>query len=845
MISSSLLCQGAAALLFATSAGLAVPQDTDASTAPHSVPTIQDLTLPVLETGVPLDLQWPAGLAAARPSAPAVADAGSLPASGALSIAETMTEPLVTEPSDGRIWARTRSFRASYGDEGLTVLPVFGARSPQEWPVRFMLDSVRLGTNDLTLASERPRRIEGGIETEHGAVREVHHLRVGEIEQTFVFDSLPGSGDLEVQLAVETELTPRVEGETLRFEHPEFGHVSYGEAFVVDGKGTKAPIERRWTGDGISLVVPSEFLANAVLPVTIDPVITSFSSGFGASDDSFPDVCYAGFAQQYCVVWQEFTSATNADVYWTSFNTAGVQGSSYAIEVTSDYWRDPQVAYIPAGGRLLVVATHNFNGPGTGSESIKGQLVQASDGTLVGPDFFISSQGQNKANPVVGGTNYLSVTNNHFMVAWSRLTSSSTARIESRIINWDGAAITGIQTIDSQTGVFSVQPAISASYGDATLDVDLWTLAWIRDDDGNGRGDATARRVPWNGNLNAGQGVLSLTNSNRCSFPTVTSRHDEFLPGTSDRPSIVAWQERLFAGTLVHHDIFASVLADGSSSVPVNLTRELEDLNTTRDQIRPSIATDGKCFLLTYAERTPMGSTASYDMFMVSGNVAKPGSFNRMALSERHQVMGSSTTDELYGRVAMQQDGDGTLTNNGGAAVWIRRLASGPDRGELVGTTLICGTNPLGDARAVGVQYCDAIRNSVGEFQGDETSSWFRIHGSGTVNDTANFRCVDTPPNVFGYFITSLTPGDVAMPGGSSGRLCLGGAVGRFSNTVLTSGSDGAVEMTFSPQFIPQPSGPVAAQPGETWYFQYWHRDAGATGATSNFSNGCSLTFQP
>ena len=44
---------------------------------------------------------------------------------------------------------------------------------------------------------------------------------------------------------------------------------------------------------------------------------------------------------------------------------------------------------------------------------------------------------------------------------------------------------------------------------------------------------------------------------------------------------------------------------------------------------------------------------------------------------------------------------------------------------------------------------------------------------------------------------------------------------------------------------LPQPMGTVAAQGGETWYFQLWHRDVVNGNASSNFSNACALYFLP
>ncbi len=95
------------------------------------------------------------------------------------------------------------------------------------------------------------------------------------------------------------------------------------------------------------------------------------------------------------------------------------------------------------------------------------------------------------------------------------------------------------------------------------------------------------------------------------------------------------------------------------------------------------------------------------------------------------------------------------------------------------------------------------------------------------------------------YFITSLSAGFVANPGGSQGDLCLGGAIGRFrrEGEVLLSGQEGRVHLDLNLASIPQPTGTAAVSIGDTWHYQLWYRDTNP-GATSNFSSSKSVLFQ-
>ena len=138
--------------------------------------------------------------------------------------------------------------------------------------------------------------------------------------------------------------------------------------------------------------------------------------------------------------------------------------------------------------------------------------------------------------------------------------------------------------------------------------------------------------------------------------------------------------------------------------------------------------------------------------------------------------------------------------------------------------------------RRFGDSYCGTSVNSTG------STSTIDAYGSPLVSaNNALLICTDLPQNVLGYFLVSNTQGFVANPAGSDGNLCIGGDIGRFP---LSSGSAGFASIRLDLGTMPQSSGAVAVQPGEEWNFQFWHRDTGSQGITSNFSRGLAVTFQ-
>jgi hypothetical protein len=120
-----------------------------------------------------------------------------------------------------------------------------------------------------------------------------------------------------------------------------------------------------------------------------------------------------------------------------------------------------------------------------------------------------------------------------------------------------------------------------------------------------------------------------------------------------------------------------------------------------------------------------------------------------------------------------------------------------------------------------------------------------RISAHGDDRAAANallLRASQLPQHAAGYFLTSRTTGFMANPGGSQGNLCLGGPIGRYAGNVLHSGSAGRFELQLDLAHMPLPTGAGAAQAGETWHFQAWHRDANPS-VTSNFTDTTAVTL--
>ena len=143
-------------------------------------------------------------------------------------------------------------------------------------------------------------------------------------------------------------------------------------------------------------------------------------------------------------------------------------------------------------------------------------------------------------------------------------------------------------------------------------------------------------------------------------------------------------------------------------------------------------------------------------------------------------------------------------------------------------------------AGTVGTNYCAANINSTGA-----TGSIAAIGSAIASANNLRLEASSLPNSSFGFFLTSTSQGAVANPGGSSGMLCLGGAIGRYvgPGEILNSGGNGTFSLQLDLTQTPTPVGLVSIQAGETWNFSAWHRDAVGGSTTSNFTDGVEVTF--
>ncbi len=141
----------------------------------------------------------------------------------------------------------------------------------------------------------------------------------------------------------------------------------------------------------------------------------------------------------------------------------------------------------------------------------------------------------------------------------------------------------------------------------------------------------------------------------------------------------------------------------------------------------------------------------------------------------------------------------------------------------------------------IGTNYCQANPNSTGQ------TAVMAVSGSNEVaNNNLRLESSNLPAFAFSFFITSPVQGFTMTPAGSSGNLCLGGAIGRYvgPGQIQQAGTGGDIGLDVDLTMLPTPNGLIAVLPGDTHNFQAWYRDALMGMTTSNFTDGVSVLFQ-
>jgi hypothetical protein len=338
---------------------------------------------------------------------------------------------------------------------------------------------VRVGGHLLPMtAGAAPHRTGDVVTFDRGPLREIYTLALDRVEQDFVVTA-DEPGDVEVELAIASELTGRSDPTSIRFGCA-FGEVVYGEAFLVLAGG-KEPIESACDAGAIRLRVRAGQRQPG--PVVIDPILTTRSTS-ASGPVSSPDVAYDATNDRYLVVWESAFSASDHDIFSEMFDGAGdrIVGSGLAIDISSQFFAHPRTADLHAADRFLV-ATELVDAAYGGRRMVYGRTRDAGGTMALGVHVLLSNPalpGENVA-PVVGADPGTDAGPHDWLVVWNNVTSATDGNIQGRAVLANGQPKHAwVLVIEDGLNTDNGNAQVSRSNGNGQVPHPQWLVVYNR-----------------------------------------------------------------------------------------------------------------------------------------------------------------------------------------------------------------------------------------------------------------------------------------------------------------------------------------------------------------------------
>ena len=248
-----------------------------------------------------------------------------------------------------------------FDDRGAHFTPVLGRDALAVAPLQLALQSIHRGTTTLPcdLQDEPALAGDSAVYDRSPTIRERYELRDTGMEQSFVFDRLPGRGDLVVRcrLGGLGELAAPAADGGLDFVRDGQRLVHMGTVTGIDANGARANGSIRRDGDLVELSLPASFVDRAALPLVLDPFVsTAQGISVVTPNDSAPHTVWHAQLQRWLCVFERAVSVTQKDVMIRALAPNGSLGSLLPVaSVAGTFSQAPRIAYHTGSNRCLVV----------------------------------------------------------------------------------------------------------------------------------------------------------------------------------------------------------------------------------------------------------------------------------------------------------------------------------------------------------------------------------------------------------------------------------------------------------------------------------------------------------
>lgn len=706
-----------------------------------------------------------------------------------------------TQQTEDAIWARGKTYKASFGRDGTTYFPLLGPDKPRLFGFGLRSPSFTMGGESIALApGATPRGSETEVRYDHGPVTEWYRLKPNSIEQLFTFNAPLGDGRLTVTIPVQTELQPVPFKGGFLFQN-EFGGVHYGAATVLDAARHEESAETRWIDGSLQIEVSETFLASAQWPVTIDPLIATFAVDTWVDDLNKPDIAYDFTNDRILITYEESASGADHDIYWSIINLSDltVAVGDY-FDSTADDWYRPRVANNNFSDSFLIVAEQDFGS----FKNVGYRIVDAATGTQSGVQGVSAIEFVSNDMPDVGGE-VVDADPSFWLIAWIEDDFNGHRRVVTTRVDQSGQC-----TFDNLRLYSSPAPANEPAVCNSAGAGGDFNVVYEVGATGNRR--VRGASVRWTGALTHPDHPIASVFGD-LARPRVSGNLD-----SAGGKYMVVFEDIQGPGVT---NVWATVCLGGSPLFSQNLTDQGGvNLSAFRGQV--NVDHDGERFGVVWSENVGGGN---YDVlastFVLAGD-------NLCESESRVALQGGNLDDERSPTICSLFGAGGPSGST--YAAWSLEESS---------ANVYAAHYGLNPTNCVGNAYCNpAVANSTGQL-GRILAIGSHVAGGNPLRLSAD----QVPTNQFGFFICA-TAADSTIPAGSQGRLCLGGVLGRYSRNaseIMSSGATGSFSLDIDTLAMPtSPAQPVLA--GQNWQFQAWHRDVNPV-QTSNFTRATQIRF--
>ena len=501
------------------------------------------------------------GQVATVPIPPAVAVVGAQhaaplpPHSTGKVLAAPLLQPItrtitLTETNDGVDIADER-YEVKLDGDGLVFKHRKQGRVEEKETITFRLTQIQVGNTQLVPPGRlkvKPKRKNNERRAEYlhaAGIIEGYQALDGGVEQYFILPERPAaSGDLTLVGQLKSPLTAEYQSdqEGIWFLDEQGKPVlRYSGVWVYDQleRGTFAQI--KLSGNQITLTVPEDWLAEALYPVVIDPLIgDDFGIAVGPASQQGPELAYNSQTNEYLAVWREYVPASPStwNIRTMRMDPDGTpKGNIISVQNTAANELLPAVAYNVNDNNYLIAWTEHIEG---GSDRVRGQLVSAS-GAKVGSAFTISGNNTNQVDvhfEVIHNPD-----NGQYLIVWSQKNSGGIYNIYGRRVAGNG--------VPQGTNAFNIASSSSpegAPKGVYNPQADEFLVVWHRND--SGILNVLARRIALDGQLQ-GSEIPIVSSSDQQVFPTVAHN-------SQDNSYLITWRDITATTSTIHGRRFAA-----------------------------------------------------------------------------------------------------------------------------------------------------------------------------------------------------------------------------------------------------------------------------------------------